>query len=305
MAKVSSSQAWLWHRRLSHLNFDTINLLSKNDIVIGLPKVKFLKDHLCSSCESGKAKRKSFQTKTIPSFKRRLQLLHIDLCGPMRVESINGRKYVLVIIDNYSRYTWTHFLRSKDETPKVLIDFLRLVQRGLHAQVRIVQTDKGVEFMNKTLHAYFPFEGIHHQTFVARTPFQNGVVERRNQPTCQVPTQVPTVTSTENINEAETITDNAQVEDDEFINIFCTPVQDRGETSSLHVDSLNMHTFYQRHPFEYRWMKDHLLEQVIGNPSQSVRTRHQLESDGEMCMFALTVSQTEPKNIKEAMADSK
>nr|GFB94910.1 hypothetical protein [Tanacetum cinerariifolium] len=124
------------------------------------------------------------------------------------------------------------------------------------------------------------------------------------EPTCQVPTQAQTVTSTENINQAKIIAENAQVADDEFINIFCTPVQDRGETSSRHVDSSNMHTFYQRHPSEHRWTKDHPLEQVIGNPSQSVRTRRQLESDGEMCMFALTVSRTEPKNIKEAMADS-
>nr|GEY48585.1 putative RNA-directed DNA polymerase [Tanacetum cinerariifolium] len=102
----------------------------------------------------------------------------------------------------------------------------------------------------------------------------------------------------------QTITENAQVADAEFINIFCTPVQDRGETSSRHVDLSNMHTFYQRHPSEHRWVKDHPLEQVIGNPSQSVRTRRQLESDGEMCMFALIVSRTKPKNIKEAMADS-
>nr|GEZ17064.1 hypothetical protein [Tanacetum cinerariifolium] len=88
--------------------------------------------------------------------------------------------------------------------------------------------------------------------------------------------------STENIYQAETITENAQVEDEEFINIFCTPVQERGESSSHHVDSSNMHTFYQRHPSEHRWTKDRSLEQVIGNPSQSVRTRRQLESDGEM-----------------------
>nr|GEZ27190.1 hypothetical protein [Tanacetum cinerariifolium] len=369
MAKASSSQAWLWHRRLSHLNFDTINLLSKNDIVVGLPKLNFLKDHLCSSCELGKAKRK-------------------------------------------------------------------LVQRGLQAQVRIVRTDKGREFLNQTLHAFFAAEGIHHQTSVARTPKQNGVVERRNRtlveaartmlsiakvplffwaeaiatacftqnrslssaykvfnkrtrvimesihvnfdelphlasdhvssdsvpecqrmaldhdslspaiqcqenvpqadrtvttsnklnllfslmfdellngsskvmskssavssadapnqrqqhttpsnnhttpaPTCQVPTLAPTVSSFENINQAETYAENDQVTDDEFINIFCTPVQDQWET-------------------------DHPLEQVIGNPLQSVRTRCQLESDGEMCMFALTVSRSEPKNIKEAMTNS-
>nr|GFB25149.1 retrovirus-related Pol polyprotein from transposon TNT 1-94 [Tanacetum cinerariifolium] len=125
MAKATSSQAWLWHRRLSHLNFDTINLLSKNDIVVGLPKLKFIKDHLCSSCELGKAKRKSFRTKLTPSSKR-------------------------------------------------------LVQRVLQTQVRVVRTDKGTEFLNQTLHAYFAAEGIQHQTLVARTPEQNGVVERRN-----------------------------------------------------------------------------------------------------------------------------
>nr|GEY32221.1 Gag-Pol polyprotein [Tanacetum cinerariifolium] len=123
-------------------------------------------------------------------------------------------------------------------------------------------------------------------------------------PSCQVPTLAPTVTSTENINQAEMIAENTQVKNDEFINIFCTSVQDRGEISSRHVDSSNMHTFYQHRPSEHRWTMDHPLEQVIGNPSQSVRTRRQLESDGEMCMFALTVSRTETKNIKEAMADS-
>nr|GFC98890.1 retrovirus-related Pol polyprotein from transposon TNT 1-94 [Tanacetum cinerariifolium] len=140
-----------------------------NDIVVGLPKLKFVKYHLCSSCELRKGKRKSFHSKLTPSSKRRLHLLHMDLYGPMRVASINGKRYVLVIVDDYSRYTWTYFLRSKDETPEVLIDFLRLVQRGLQAQVRVVRTDKGTEFMNQTLHAYFAAEGIQHQTSVART----------------------------------------------------------------------------------------------------------------------------------------
>ncbi|GJS59529.1 retrovirus-related pol polyprotein from transposon TNT 1-94 [Tanacetum coccineum] len=180
MAKATSSQAWLWYHQVSHLNFDSINLLSKNDIVIGLPKLKFIKDHICSSCELGKAKRKSFHTKTTTISKRPLQHLHMDLCGPMRVESMNGKKYVLVIVNDYSRYTWTHFLRSKDETPEVLINFLKLVQRGLHAQVRTVRTDKGTKFLNNYLHAYFAQEGIEHQTQTARTPEQNAVVERRN-----------------------------------------------------------------------------------------------------------------------------
>nr|GFB79874.1 Gag-Pol polyprotein [Tanacetum cinerariifolium] len=133
------------------------------------------------------------------------------------------------------------------------------------------------------------------------TPLNNHITPA---PTCQIPTIAPTVISSKNINQAETHAENDQVANDEFINIFSTPVQDQGETSSRHVDSSNMHTFYQRYPSEHRWTKDHPLEKVIGNPSQSVRTRRQLELDAEMCMFELTVSRTEPKNIKEAMADS-
>ncbi|GJY48343.1 retrovirus-related pol polyprotein from transposon TNT 1-94 [Tanacetum coccineum] len=170
MAKASPTQAWLWHRRLSHLNFNYITLLSKKDIVTGLPKLKYVKDQLCSSCEMSKAKRSSFKSKAVPSSKGRLNLLHMDLCGPMRVASINGKKYILVIVDDYSRYTWTLFLRSKDETPEVLKDFLTMIQRNLQAQVISVRTDRGTKFLNKTLHAYFKEEGIEHQTSTPRTP---------------------------------------------------------------------------------------------------------------------------------------
>nr|GFA91911.1 retrovirus-related Pol polyprotein from transposon TNT 1-94 [Tanacetum cinerariifolium] len=180
MAKATPTQAWLWHRRLSHLNFDYINLLLKKDIVIGLPKLKYVKDQLCSSCELSKAKRSSFKSKAVPSSKGRLNLLHMDLCGPMRVASINGKKYIMVIVDDYSRYTWTLFLRSKDETPEVWKEFLTMIQRNLQAPVITVRTDRGTEFLSKILNAFFKEEGIQHQTSTARTPEQNGVVERQN-----------------------------------------------------------------------------------------------------------------------------
>nr|GEZ14651.1 retrovirus-related Pol polyprotein from transposon TNT 1-94 [Tanacetum cinerariifolium] len=143
MAKATPTQAWLWHRRLSHLNFDYINLLSNKDIVIGLPKLKYVKDQLCSSCELSKAKRSSFKSKFVPSSQGRLNLVHMDLCGPMRVASINGKKYILVIVDDYSRYTWTLFLRSKDETQEVLKEFLTMIQRNLQASVITIRTDRG------------------------------------------------------------------------------------------------------------------------------------------------------------------
>ncbi|GJS92941.1 retrovirus-related pol polyprotein from transposon TNT 1-94 [Tanacetum coccineum] len=177
---MSQSNGLLRLKPQSQSFLDYITLLSKKDVVTGLPKLTYVKDQLCSSCEMSKAKRSSFKSKAVPSSKGRLNLLHMDLCGPMRVASINGKKYILVIVDDYSRYTWTLFLRSKDETPEVLKDFLTMIQRNLQAQVITVRTDRGTEFLNKTLHAYFKEEGIEHQTSTPRTPEQNGVVERRN-----------------------------------------------------------------------------------------------------------------------------
>nr|GFA38638.1 putative ribonuclease H-like domain-containing protein [Tanacetum cinerariifolium] len=98
----------------------------------------------------------------------------------LEVACINWKKYILVIVDDYSRYTWTLFLRSKDETPEVLKDFFTMIQRNLQAPVIIVRTDRGIEFLNKTLNAFFKEEGIEHQTSTAQTPEQNGVVKRRN-----------------------------------------------------------------------------------------------------------------------------
>nr|GEX37419.1 retrovirus-related Pol polyprotein from transposon TNT 1-94 [Tanacetum cinerariifolium] len=112
MARVSSTKSWLWHQRLSHLNFDTINDLAKNDLVSGLPKFKYHKEHLCPSCEQGKSKRASHPPKPVLNSRQWLHLLHMDLCGPMRIASINGKRYVLVIVDDYSRYTWAEVIAT-------------------------------------------------------------------------------------------------------------------------------------------------------------------------------------------------
>ncbi|GJY16928.1 retrovirus-related pol polyprotein from transposon TNT 1-94 [Tanacetum coccineum] len=114
------------------------------------------------------------------SIQEKLYLLHMDLCGPMRVQSINGKKYILVIVDDFSRFTWVKFLRSKDEVPKFVIKFLKMIQVRLNATVRNIRTDNGTEFVNQTLKAYYEEVRISHQTSIARTPQQNGVVEGRN-----------------------------------------------------------------------------------------------------------------------------
>nr|GEU35573.1 retrovirus-related Pol polyprotein from transposon TNT 1-94 [Tanacetum cinerariifolium] len=176
------SQSWLWHQRLSHLNFATIYNLVKNNRVQGLPKMKFEKDHLYFACEQGKIHRKHHKSKTAFASNKPLYLLHIDLCGPMRVQSINGKRHVLVVVYDYSRYTCVFFLHSKDEASDGIISFIKKTQVNLQLQVQRVRTNNGTEFKNKTLAKFFDEVGISQQFSVARTPQQNGVVERRNRP---------------------------------------------------------------------------------------------------------------------------
>ncbi|GJX56580.1 retrovirus-related pol polyprotein from transposon TNT 1-94 [Tanacetum coccineum] len=155
LSKASKTKSWLWHRHLSHLNFGAINHLARHGLVRGLPKLKFKKDHLCSACAMGKSKKKPHKPKSEDTNQEKLYLLHMDLCGPMRVASVNGNKYILVIVDDYSRFTW-------------------------------VKTDNETEFVNQTLREYYEKVGISHETSVARSPQQNGVVERRNRTLIEV-----------------------------------------------------------------------------------------------------------------------
>nr|GEV10860.1 hypothetical protein [Tanacetum cinerariifolium] len=125
---ASKTKSWLWHRHLSYLNFGSINHLARQGLVRGLPKLKFEKDHLCSAYAMGKNTKKSHKPKSEDTNQAKLFILHMDLCGPMHVESVNGKKYILVIVDDYSRFTWVKFLRSKDEAPNFIIKFLKMIQ---------------------------------------------------------------------------------------------------------------------------------------------------------------------------------
>ncbi|GJX83859.1 retrovirus-related pol polyprotein from transposon TNT 1-94 [Tanacetum coccineum] len=128
----------------------------------------------------GKRKKASPPPKVVPSNHSKLELLHIDLCGPMLVASINRKRYILVIVDDYSRFTWVYFLRTKDETPEIIQNFIARVQLNYNAKVCKIRTDNGTEFNNATLKAHYDKLGIMQQFSIARTPQQNGVVERRN-----------------------------------------------------------------------------------------------------------------------------
>nr|GEX95550.1 retrovirus-related Pol polyprotein from transposon TNT 1-94 [Tanacetum cinerariifolium] len=183
LSKASKTKSWLWLRRLSHLNFGAINHLARHGLVRGLPKLKFEKDHLCSAYAMGKSKKKPHKPKSEDTSQGKNYLLHMDLCGLMRVASVNGKKYILVTVDDYSRFTWVKCLRSKDEAPDFIIKFLKMIQLWLKTPVSRIKTDNGTEFVNPTLREYYEKVGISHETSVACSSHQNGVVERHVIPT--------------------------------------------------------------------------------------------------------------------------
>ncbi|KAJ9536523.1 hypothetical protein OSB04_un000275 [Centaurea solstitialis] len=180
LTRSSLRQAVLWHKRLSHLNFRYIDKIVKHQLVSGIPMIKFEQEEMCPGCEKGKMKRVSHPPKPEQGSKSPLSLLHMDLCGPMKFQSLAGRKYILVIVDDFSRYTWTKFLKSKDETSSLIINFIKAVQVQLNLPVQTVRTDNGTEFKNIILKTFYNTFGITQTFSAARTPEQNGVVERRN-----------------------------------------------------------------------------------------------------------------------------
>ncbi|GKA38445.1 retrovirus-related pol polyprotein from transposon TNT 1-94 [Tanacetum coccineum] len=173
LSKALKTKSWLWHRRLSHLNFGAINHLARHGLVRGFPKLNFKKDHLCYACAMGKSKKKPHKAKSEDTNQEKLYLLHMDLCRPMRVASVNGKKYIFVIVDVYSRFTWVKCLRSKDEASDFIIKFLKMIQVRLKVSVRRIRTDNGTEFVNHTLREYYEKVGISHETSVARSPQQS------------------------------------------------------------------------------------------------------------------------------------
>ncbi|GJX73442.1 integrase, catalytic region, zinc finger, CCHC-type containing protein [Tanacetum coccineum] len=168
LSNASNTKSWQWHRRLSHLNFGAINHLARHGLV------------------RGKSKKKPNKPKSEDTNQEKLYLLHMDLYGPMRVASVNGKKCILVIVDDYSRFTWVKCLRSKDEAPDFIIKFLKMIQVRLQVPVRRIRTDNGTEFVNQTLREYYEKVGISHETSVARSSQQNDVVERRNRTLIEV-----------------------------------------------------------------------------------------------------------------------
>jgi len=178
--KADEETNWLWHKRLSHLNFKNINKLSRKQLADGIPPLSFNKDKPCPGCEMGKQKRASFKTKQSFSITEPLHMLHMDLFGPVNVQTKGGKKYTLVIVDEYTRYCWVIFLRSKNEAAAEIISLIKQIELKYQRKVRQLRSDNGTEFRNSTLESFCTETGISQNFSSAHTPEQNGVVERKN-----------------------------------------------------------------------------------------------------------------------------
>ncbi|GJT72929.1 putative ribonuclease H-like domain-containing protein [Tanacetum coccineum] len=179
-AKATSDESKLWHRRLGHLNFKTMNKLVKGNLVRGLPSKLFKNDQTCVACQKGKQHRAFCKSKIENSISLPLHLLHMDLFGLTFVKSLMKKMYCLVVTDDYSMFTWVFFLATKDETSGILKSFINEIKNLVDHKVKVIRCDNGTVLKNREMNKFCEIKGILRQFSVARTPQQNGVAERRN-----------------------------------------------------------------------------------------------------------------------------
>nr|GEY35444.1 putative ribonuclease H-like domain-containing protein [Tanacetum cinerariifolium] len=180
LLRATLDESNLWHRRLGHVNFKTLNKLVKGNLVRGLPSKVFTYDLTCVACNKGKQHRASCKPKIVNSVDQPLFRLHMDLFGPTFVKSLSKKSYCFVVTDDYSRFSWVFFLATKDETASVLKTFIVGLENLLSLKVKIIRCDNGTEFENADINQFCGLKGIKREFSVPMTPQQNGIAERKN-----------------------------------------------------------------------------------------------------------------------------
>nr|GEW63898.1 ribonuclease H-like domain-containing protein [Tanacetum cinerariifolium] len=176
---LDESQVLLKHGRLGHVNFKTMNKLVRGNHARGLPSKIFENDHTCVACHNEKQHKSSCKTKTVTSICKPLQLLHMDLFGPVSIKR-NKKTYCLVVTDDFIRFTWVFSLATKDENPEILKNFIACIENQMDHKVKTIRCDNRTEFKNKIMNEFYEMKGIRREFSVARTPQQNGIAERKN-----------------------------------------------------------------------------------------------------------------------------
>ncbi|GJT02094.1 retrovirus-related pol polyprotein from transposon TNT 1-94 [Tanacetum coccineum] len=320
LSKASKNKSWLWHHRLNHLNFGTLNDLARKDLVRGLPRLKFEKDHLCSACQLGKSRKATHKPKTINTIMEVLHTLH----------SINGKKYILIIVDNYSRFTWVKFLRSKDETLAFVINLLKQLQVGLNKTIRALcyTTNDNEDLRKLKAKAYIGFfvgyapnrkvyriynkwtrqimETIH-VTFDELTE-QTAPVHSSSGPNPNlltpgpissrlIPNSAPAIPYVHPTNKDLELSPQFHPQSFQPVHQYLFPLITMHHQAVIH-----------RHPrliihLRYITTDSHPLDNIIGNPSRPISTRKQLAIDALWCFYNSVLSKVEPKNIKSAVTE--
>jgi hypothetical protein len=175
-----TNMGWLWHQRLAHVGMKNLHKLLKGEHILVLTNVYFEKDRICSVCQAGKQVRVHHPPKNIMTTDMPLELLHMDLFGLIAYISIGGSKYCLVIVDDYSCFTWVFFLQEKSQTQETLKRFLRWAQNEFGLRIKKIRSDNGTLFKNFQIEGFLEEEGIKHEFSCPYAPQQNGVVERKN-----------------------------------------------------------------------------------------------------------------------------
>ncbi|GJX86784.1 putative ribonuclease H-like domain-containing protein, partial [Tanacetum coccineum] len=283
IAKSTSDESKLWHKRLGHINFKNLNKLVKGNLVRGLPSKVFRNDHTCVACHKGKQHKASCKAKLVRTITEPLHTLHMDLFGPTSVKSINHASYCLVITDDCTRFSWVFFLATKDETSGILQNFIRQIENQLNHRVKIIRSDNGTEFKNRDMLEFYGNKGIKQEYSNARTPQQNGVAERMNRTlieaarTMLADSLLPTTFWAEAVSTAcyifnrltifntphKGIFDEASYDDEGMVHDFNNlPI----EVVVSPIPTLRIHNIYPQ-------------SQILGDPKSSMQTRSRVQQN--------------------------
>ena len=177
---TQQEESWLWHRWLGHSHPRLIHKISQSGLVRGLPNLNNLDNKICNACQQGKKPRAQHQLTNQERTKSVLELLHLDLFDSHGAKSLNGSQFYLVIIDDYSRFTWVRFLKHKSDTLDQLTNLCKLIENQKNLKIKRLRSDHGGEFKNHRFTDFCNLNGYHHEFSCPRTPQQNGLVERKN-----------------------------------------------------------------------------------------------------------------------------
>ncbi|CAN1273905.1 Retrovirus-related Pol polyprotein from transposon TNT 1-94 [Linum perenne] len=175
-----TSLEMVWHKKLGHISSARISKLQTLGLVRGLPSLSSDKQEFCEVCVKGKQVRTSFKSISQISTSKPLQLLHMDLFGPTNIQSLGGNFFAFVVVDDYSRFTWVFFLAKKDECFQKFVEFACQITNSLNSKIKTIRSDNGGEFSSSNFETFCSSFGMQHSFSAARTPQQNGVVERKN-----------------------------------------------------------------------------------------------------------------------------